>query len=493
MLTFRTDDMDKKLLLTIQSECNAQNINLPWTEIGLIMGHKISGGAVVQHLAKLRTRMVAQGLSVPPPLKRGGGSRISTGPSIPRTRPSGLGKSTVAGTSSKKSAAGASKRRAPVHADSDDSEDEGDFDDNSSAEYGKPPAKRSKTTGKKHSSSRSETGSQASCNSGMKPKSDRIVAAGAPFLALEDDQPKSGQMSRKTVTKKPSLVVTLDIGANGRAFLKKELSEEDSEDEESEDEESRVEGSAEDDHENESMDGGVVSEETALTLARMSGNSNANAMAGHYGLHNSTHLDSSTSHADHRNTIANNPMARRHIGLNTRDLGGLPTIGGFNVPNNYPAGLGTSQYVNEYGAGTESGYLNNMMFDDGHNVGYGTGDGAFDNHMFGHGNSNVHSSSPYVGDFDFEASELPFTKNTGYSRQNLSCLSTDHQHAGRGEEVVYSAEDITTGSATVGQTPSSAEADHCNGFWHSGSNFYTDGANDEFNGSHFEDAYDDSI
>ncbi|SLM39651.1 hypothetical protein LPUS_10240 [Lasallia pustulata] len=71
--------MDKKLLLTIQSVCNADGVKVPWDKVGAIMGDKITDGAVIQHLAKLRQRMVAQGLSVPPPLRRGGASLISTG------------------------------------------------------------------------------------------------------------------------------------------------------------------------------------------------------------------------------------------------------------------------------------------------------------------------------------------------------------------------------------------------------------------------------
>ena len=69
----KTDEMDKKLLLTIQSVCNAENIKIPWDKVGAIMGERISDGAVIQHLAKLRVRMVAQNLDVPPPLRRGGG------------------------------------------------------------------------------------------------------------------------------------------------------------------------------------------------------------------------------------------------------------------------------------------------------------------------------------------------------------------------------------------------------------------------------------
>lgn len=72
------DEMDKRLLLALQSVCNTDGIRLPWDKVGVLMGDQISDGAVIQHLAKLRQRMVIQGLDVPPPLRRGGGSIIST-------------------------------------------------------------------------------------------------------------------------------------------------------------------------------------------------------------------------------------------------------------------------------------------------------------------------------------------------------------------------------------------------------------------------------
>ena len=77
-------------------------MNIPWNKIAALVGPTIPGSAVIQHLAKLRVRMfpntlqhihlvvadtiigmVQQGLSVPPPLRRGSGQRISTALSIP--------------------------------------------------------------------------------------------------------------------------------------------------------------------------------------------------------------------------------------------------------------------------------------------------------------------------------------------------------------------------------------------------------------------------
>ncbi|KAL8932683.1 MAG: hypothetical protein Q9211_006177 [Gyalolechia sp. 1 TL-2023] len=72
-LNFIHDDMDKKLLLTLQWACNKKGVKVPWGMVGAEMGDTITDSAVVQHLAKLRTRMVTEGLPVPPPLTRGGG------------------------------------------------------------------------------------------------------------------------------------------------------------------------------------------------------------------------------------------------------------------------------------------------------------------------------------------------------------------------------------------------------------------------------------
>ena len=50
--------MGKKLLLSIQSECNAQGVNIPWNNIAALVGPTITGSADREHLAKLRIRML---------------------------------------------------------------------------------------------------------------------------------------------------------------------------------------------------------------------------------------------------------------------------------------------------------------------------------------------------------------------------------------------------------------------------------------------------
>ena len=246
--------MDKKLLLAMQYQCNFAGLGVPWNEIGVIMGPGISGGAVIQHLAKLRVRMIAQGLSVPPPLRRGGGaSRISTtastGPKA-KANPTKNGKAKAAPASANSASAKpkkANKRRA---AGSYESEEEDDLweNDDSDVEYGEPSAKRAKSDAKgpmrrkvktedseeevatprapkrKHRSSKSSShdlSAYGTTDINGKPidyDSDDdtepgVVAAGAPFLDFDDDyvsQPKTG---KKTPYMKKSLIVSLPTSA----------------------------------------------------------------------------------------------------------------------------------------------------------------------------------------------------------------------------------------------------------------------------------------
>ncbi|MCJ1432091.1 hypothetical protein MMC27_001447 [Xylographa pallens] len=72
-----TEDMDIQMLLIVQKICNQKNIKLPWDEVGAQLGGTITGGAIIQHLAKLRARRVEQGLPVPEPLKRGSGGSVA--------------------------------------------------------------------------------------------------------------------------------------------------------------------------------------------------------------------------------------------------------------------------------------------------------------------------------------------------------------------------------------------------------------------------------
>ena len=252
--------MDKKLLLAMQYQCNFAGLAVPWNDIGTIMGEGITGGAVIQHLAKLRTRMVTQGLSVPPPLKRGGGgSRISTSSSSgskakAKTTPTKNENAQANVKSTKPSRAKPKKAGKKVAPDSDESEDEDDDagdNDDSDGTYGqlakrrktdtKGPVRRgpmieeseeelSKPRKRKHKSSKSSSRELSAYGTtdingvSIEDYSDDeddeddeddtdsgLVAAGAPWLALEDDYVSHRNTGMKTPYKKKSLIVSLPI------------------------------------------------------------------------------------------------------------------------------------------------------------------------------------------------------------------------------------------------------------------------------------------
>ncbi|KAL6720271.1 hypothetical protein ACLMJK_002192 [Lecanora helva] len=238
-----TDEMDKRLLLTIQSECNLRNIPIPWEDVGKAMGEHVTGGAVIQHLAKVRLRMIDQGLAVPAALKRGGALRISTGSSSSRVpRPTKASTGNGRGTLKKNPGKTPTKRHASTG--SEDTVDE-DFDAGSDSDYGKPTAKRAKTAGRKRESpkTKAEDDDLGDIEDGRDDDDDvavvkseddedgRILAAGASFLALQNKSPKKGKVSKKTLpgaNAKKSLIVSLQIPKANHAHVKKESPQKDS-------------------------------------------------------------------------------------------------------------------------------------------------------------------------------------------------------------------------------------------------------------------------
>ena len=135
---FYIDDMDKKLLLTIQWVCNRRKITIPWDLVGAEMGATISAGAVIQHLSKLRQKMVAEGLPVPPPLARGGGGGRS-----------GLTESAAPHDKNPRAATSSARRtRHSLSIGTPTAEDKNDADKSSESDYGKSNAKSKKRTKK---------------------------------------------------------------------------------------------------------------------------------------------------------------------------------------------------------------------------------------------------------------------------------------------------------------------------------------------------------
>ena len=54
----RTDEIDRRLLLMIDSTCKEEGVKLPWTKIAAALGPKFSEGAIIQHLAKMRNKVL---------------------------------------------------------------------------------------------------------------------------------------------------------------------------------------------------------------------------------------------------------------------------------------------------------------------------------------------------------------------------------------------------------------------------------------------------
>ncbi len=116
-----------------------------------LMGEKFSDGAIVQHLSKLRQKMIDNNLPVPPPLKRGttvvpskiyatsGGVRRKSMPETPTTA-----STAVATPKSKPSATKKRGRRSGMDSDSDSQPEDMDIADTSDEEYGTSGRKKKK-------------------------------------------------------------------------------------------------------------------------------------------------------------------------------------------------------------------------------------------------------------------------------------------------------------------------------------------------------------
>jgi hypothetical protein len=137
LLTATIENLDKFLMLTIQSVCNNHGVKIPWDEVAKVMGHPITEGAVVQHLAKLRQRLEEAGHPVPPPLRRGGATPIKVS--------TGVGAAALMGGTTASVTKGLKRKSRPTKGAG--GEDDGDAEKSSGMdeEYGGSPKKRGKT------------------------------------------------------------------------------------------------------------------------------------------------------------------------------------------------------------------------------------------------------------------------------------------------------------------------------------------------------------
>ncbi|KAI6296637.1 hypothetical protein MCOR34_009450 [Pyricularia oryzae] len=71
--------MIEKVMMHLQYECSRHKIELPWDAIAHRLHPGSTGGAVVQHLGRLRSQLIVEGHLVPPPMQKPG-SRAQVDP-----------------------------------------------------------------------------------------------------------------------------------------------------------------------------------------------------------------------------------------------------------------------------------------------------------------------------------------------------------------------------------------------------------------------------
>ena len=458
-LTQYADEMDKRLLLAIQYECNSQSTNLPWSDIGRRMGEHITGGATIQHLAKLRTRMVEQGLPVPPPLKRGGGGgRISTAPSLPaRARSSAL----KANPSSGRAVPMKKKRRAPTVSDESD-EDASDSDADS--EYGKPITKRAKTGKKKHPSSKvkaekdsfedEELDSDNATVKGENADDERVVAAGASFLSLEKNVPGCKQVSKEAEAK-PSLIVRLPMSSRGRVPFKTESSGEDDDSTES----------SEDYSEDEGEDVEADEDNAVQTLAAMSSKGKESAKV--FADPSSTRAPYDTLSTMHRVMADSHSFNQLHPYDNSSvqtNFGGLPFSYSSFGNNNFPSHHDSYEYFNSSGGYAGPNSAGSAMFDSRGNNNFHNGFDSYGNvsGLGAHGTMNPQLLHNDYASFD-SSHGMHFSNNAMSQNSDLrfgtaTCQPSDlvRGHPREGDTAISSFDPTPTsdnGACAMGGLP----------------------------------------
>ena len=74
--------MAEKLLLNLIYECNRHGVDIPWDAVAHRFHPGSSGGAIQQHLARIRPSLIAEGHLVPPPTTKPGTARVGVDPTI---------------------------------------------------------------------------------------------------------------------------------------------------------------------------------------------------------------------------------------------------------------------------------------------------------------------------------------------------------------------------------------------------------------------------
>ena len=394
----------------MQSEANHHGIPLPWNDIGQNLGkcftETISGGAVIQHLAKLRKKYIDAGIPVPPPLRRGGGAGPTSilGQTATVNKNSVANASVLSGRVNKNKGPVAKKRRLSSQEASDESNEE-DFASDSDGEYGQVSSKRT-VRGVKKGLPRKEKIDDEYLDEGNTNDSfaesekdgkdeneveDRIVAAGASFLKFEDHVPIKNEEEKSS--SKPSLILCMT--KNGHAFVNKEPvkaqmeNEEESDDMEASEDievsEDIEESNDEDDDTDHEISGeGHTGRESAVAYKDLYNNNN-NASDPFYLPQDYSHgFDSAPSNMPTAGYDPQMQFGSDDIGSDILGLGGLPSLDTNDMNDN----VGFN--------GNDSGGPWYNPFASNHGVNYDPGFGS-DDYTLGIG--NMPPPDPYQGTY----------------------------------------------------------------------------------------------
>ncbi|PLB48943.1 hypothetical protein P170DRAFT_475277 [Aspergillus steynii IBT 23096] len=188
------ENLNELLLLTVQSVCNIQSVKIPWAEVAKTMGHNVTEGAIVQHLAKLRARRAAIGKDVPPPLRRGGiGAAIKPSPSKTSTAPK---------RKSRNSRSMDSDDESPFPIEYDDSSDE-DYTESRRTKRNPKKAKRASSPIKQEFDSEKDNREEGSASS------DELLVPGAAFLDYPNDVSEDSSAESNSSPARKSKIVIL--------------------------------------------------------------------------------------------------------------------------------------------------------------------------------------------------------------------------------------------------------------------------------------------
>ena len=222
-------------MLTIQWACNVKGIKIPFdlvaSEMSSTTNSVISAGAIIQHLAKFRVRMVQQGLSVPPPLTRGGNNSVAALKASQSSKTDGPVK--VAST----------RRYTKQKTSKQDDYSEGETSEetDSGSEMATPKKPSAKTNGKRNANRPSRGGRTSKGNQQIDDTDSDVVkqepasptedkdsqaryGVGDSMWSLDGIEEAAAKRVRTSVSssqfsQSPTKVVVLDIGREGFAKL----------------------------------------------------------------------------------------------------------------------------------------------------------------------------------------------------------------------------------------------------------------------------------